>query len=236
MATCWLYIYENVAWNSVYIGIADSMDRVFQPHNPAAEALRDASGSTILQTLEPFSTRRDARKAEAIAIHIAAMAGMKVHGEDDSGHPLVSTNIAGVHSTKELGPAIFTREGVVPWNSLTGTVMVPISADQLDGRPAPFGGHGGAFFADRAQRHWNVAWWKRPRITRLLAVLKGGRGLILGDWDVASDAEWAQAWEGSSRIAIPLVDPEIDDPRGVKGMRLEGHRLNSGVTYSPDLR
>ncbi|WP_022883374.1 hypothetical protein [Glaciibacter superstes] len=221
--------------NSIYIGIADSMGRVYQKHNEKAEHLRDAPGSVILQTMTPFSSRADARKAEAIAIHVASMAGVSVSVEDEDRPLLTNTNIAGVNSTQELGPAIVTRDGMVSWESLSGTVFVPISADELEGRPAPFGGHGGAFFADRASKHWNVSAAKRQRITRLMAILKGGRNVIVGDWDVDTEGAWSDV-EGSSRVTVPLVDPQMDDPRGEKGKRLEGHRLNSGVTYSPDLR
>ncbi len=63
MANCWLYLYENQRDKSIYIGIADSMSRVFGAHNRAAERLRDAPGTVILQTVEPFSSRKDARKA-----------------------------------------------------------------------------------------------------------------------------------------------------------------------------
>lgn len=79
MAECWLYIYENANLSSIYIGIADNMQRVYQSHNLAAEQLRDAPGSVALQTVKPFSSRADARKAEVIAIHISAQGQSKRH-------------------------------------------------------------------------------------------------------------------------------------------------------------
>ncbi|WP_166789962.1 hypothetical protein [Cryobacterium sp. TMT1-2-2] len=231
---CWLYMYENRRQNSIYIGIATSMARVYQRHNEAAEQLRDAPGSVILQTVEPFSSRRDARKAEAIAIHVATIAGTQVCTDDEV--PLTNTNIAGIHSTTVLGPAIFTKDEAIQWSSLIGTVIVPIAADELEGRPAPFGGHGGAFFADRARKHWNVAQVKRPRIRRIIALLKGGPNIILGDWDVDPEGDWTLDSVHTTRVAVPLIDAERDDPRGDKGKRLDGHHLNSGVTYSADLK
>ncbi len=236
MANCWLYIYESRALRRIYIGIANSMDRVFEDHNPDALALRDFEGTEILQTVLPFGSRADARKAEAIAIHVAVFAGQSVAATSEDGQTLTYTNRAGVYSTSELGPAILLREGNVNAASMTGTVFVPITASPLDGRVAPFGGSKGAVFADRASRYWNVARSKRPRVTRLVAVLTGPRKVILGDWDVRSTDSWHQPDPSWSRVEVPLVDEGDDDPRGIKGMTLDGHRLNSGVTYSPDLR
>ena len=83
MATeTWLYIYEGAPRGDeeerrpIYIGIGERMGRVFEQHNPDAERLRDAEGTLIRQTLEPFSSREDALKAEAIAIHVASLMGL----------------------------------------------------------------------------------------------------------------------------------------------------------------
>jgi predicted GIY-YIG superfamily endonuclease len=235
IAQCWLYIYENKAQSSIYIGIADTLTRVYQGHNEAAEKLRDSPGSTILQTLEPFSSRADARKAEAIAIHVATISGTAVSGEDDDGTPFTYTNISGVHSTAELGPAIFTKEGTTDWSSLTGTVIVPIGPDQMDGRPAPFGSHGGAIFANRAANRWKIGRAKRPYIRRLIAVLTGSRNVILGDWDVDPAGDWEFDVDYLPWVVVPVINPDMDDPRDIKGTRLVGHRLNASRTYSPDL-
>lgn len=236
MAECWLYLYENRAHRSLYVGIANSMSRVFEAHNEAAEALRDLPDTVILQTAEPFATRRDARKAEAIAIHVATLAGIDVATESEDGSLLRYTNRSGVVSTRELTSALLIRDGDVEAASLRGTVFVPVSPESIDGRVAPFGGLSGAAFADRAARYWNVAWDKRGRIERVIAVLTGGRNVILGDWDVDPTGRWQPLEDAGSRVEIPLRDPDADDPRGIKGMRLVGHRSNSGVTYSADLR
>lgn len=233
---CWLYLYENRAQRSIYIGIGNSMGRVFGGHNPEAEALRDAAGTEIVQTVQPFSSRADARKAEAIAIHVAALGGVQVMAEADDGSTMTFTNRAGTHSTSELGPAILVRDGELDAAALTGTVLVPITPEELDGRPGPFGGRSGVSLAERTSRYWNVNWRKRPHITRAIAVLAHGRNIVLGDWDVDPTASWEPTVDVGSRVAIPLVNPDSDDPRGTKGMRLVGHRLNAGVTYSPDLR
>jgi len=230
LAECWLYIYENANLNSIYIGIGNSMGRVYEAHNEAAEALRDAPGTVILQTVQPFSSREDALKAEAAAIHVANFAGTTIE----------LTNLAEVQSSKLIGPAIFTRPGTVDWNNLTQTVIVGINADALEDRPAPFGAHGGALFAGRANKYWSVAQDKRKRVKRLIAVLTGSRHVILGDWDVATDDAWVTGTYAKypTRVEVPLVDAEQDDPRGVKGKLLvgTGFRLQSGVVYSPDLK
>ena len=95
----------------------------------------------ILQTVEPFSSRTDARKAEAAAIHVASFAGMEVVLDDES--PEIVTNRAGVVSTRELGPAIALRDGEVKADELGDAVFVSISAAEMDVRPTPFGGAGG---------------------------------------------------------------------------------------------
>jgi predicted GIY-YIG superfamily endonuclease len=236
MAECWLYVYENTRRRAIYIGIADRMDRVFQAHNAAAEQLRDEPDTVILQTPVPFGSRRDARKAEAIAIHVATLAGIDVAVEDDDATLLRYTNRSGTVSTAELAPAIFVREGTLDASTLRRTLFVPISPGSIDGRVAPFGGHRGAVFADRVARYWNVGRRQRPRIERAIAVLTGGRNLVLGDWDVDPARDWTSSPNAGSRVEIPLRDWADDDPRGVKGMRLLGHRSNSGVTYSADLR
>ena len=64
MATeTWLYIYEGAPRSDeerrpIYIGIGESMGRVFEQHNPDAERLRDAEGTLIRQTVEPFRAAR----------------------------------------------------------------------------------------------------------------------------------------------------------------------------------
>ena len=119
----WLYIYEGAprgegeGRRSIYIGIGQSMGRVFEPHNPDAERLRDAEGTLIRQTLVPFSSRKDALKAEAVAIHVASLMGLDpIYDAEDEDELFEKndksvTNISGTKTSKHLGPAIFTRPG-----------------------------------------------------------------------------------------------------------------------------
>jgi len=231
----WLYLYENRVHKRLYVGIADSLDRVWQEHNSDAEKLRDMFGTQILQTVQPFSSRDDALKAEGIAIHIAMLAGVQVlHARDEmsvADAEIQITNRAGTISASALGPAVKRRDGTIDFKSLVGTAIVTIKAEDMDDRRGPYGGLEGAVFSKRAQKWWMIAESKQPKIKRLLAILSGSHGVILGDWDIESGAGF-----GPNGDIFPLADPELDDPRGVKGMRLIGVSGQASRIYSLDLR
>lgn len=236
----YLYIYENNKTQTVYIGVADSMDRIWQSHNADAEKLRDSPGTVIRQTAKPFSTRRDALQAEAIAIHIAALGGKKIKLDNDQEHledisvnedGYVTVNRAGTSATQVLVPAILRREGTLDYESLHGTVIVTIAADEMDARPAPYGGVSAARFSERARQWWKISREKQPKIQRLIAVLAGSGGVVLGDWKVDQSAGY-----GPENDVIPLIDPSDDDPNGVKGKRLVNFRGQVGHRYSNDIR
>ena len=249
----WLYIYEGAPRSneeerrSIYIGIGQSMGRVFEPHNPDAERLRDTEGTLIRQTVEPFSSREDALKAEAIAIHVASLMGLDPIYDSQDEEDLFEkdekddksvTNIQGTKTSKHLGPAILTRDGEVAQSKMRETIIVPISADSLEGRVSAFGGNTGEVFIERAAQAWNIASAKRPKIKRLVAVLKKGH-VILGSWEVDPSREWTLVNPDSNppystRVRIPVPHPEQDDVDGFKGKRYVGS-LNSGVVYSPDI-
>lgn len=247
----WLYIYEGAPCSdeeerrSIYIGIGQSMGRVFEPHNPDAERLRDTEGTLIRQTVEPFSSREDALKAEAIAIHVASLMGLDpIYDAEDEDELFEKndksvTNISGTKTSKHLGPAIFTRPGEVAQGEMRETIIVPISPDSLEGRASAFGGNPGDVFIERAAQAWNVAPDKRPKIRRLVAVLTGSRHVILGSWEVDPSREWTLVNPDSNppystRVRIPVPHPEQDDVGGLKGKRYVG-RLQVGVLYSPDI-
>ena len=251
MATkTWLYIYEGAPRGdeerrSIYIGIGESMGRVFEPHNPDAERLRDTEGTLIRQTVEPFSSREDALKAEAIAIHVASLMGLDpIYDAEDEDELFEKndkpvTNIAGTKTSKHLGPAIFTRPGEVAQGEMKETIIVPISPKSIEGRASAFGGNPGEVFIDRAAQAWNVAPDKRPKIRRLVAVLTGSRNVILGSWEVDPSREWELVCPElpsrySSRVKIPVPHPKQDDVGEIKGKRYVGS-LNLGVGYSPDI-
>lgn len=246
----WLYIYEGAPCSdeeerrSIYIGICESMERVYEQHNPAAERLRDTEGTLIRQTVKPFSSREDALRAEAVAIHVASLMGLDpIYDAEDEDELFEKndkpvTNISGTKTSKYLGPAIFTCDGEVAQGEMRETVIVPISADSLEGRVSPFGGHSGEVFIERAAEAWNVAPGKRPKIRRLVAVLKKAH-VILGSWEVDPSLEWVLVNPDSnppysSRVRIPVPYPEQDNVEGFKGKLYVGS-LNSGVVYSPDI-
>ena len=59
----------------------------------------------------------------------------------------------------------------------------------------------------------------------------GSSGLILGDWDVTVGASY-----GPDNDTFPLVNPDDDDPRGIKGMRLVGdYRTQPRQGHSSDV-
>lgn len=230
----WLYLYENRPEKRLYIGIGNRMDRVWQDHNTEAEDLRETHGTQILQTLEPFSSRKDALKAEAIAIHVAMLSGVAIYkaNEDVSindGQVQV-TNRAGTESTKVLGPAVPRREGEIEFESLSQTVIVTIKPEEMNERPGPYGGQAPAMFSERARGAWVVRASAKPHIRRLIAILKGSSGLILGDWDVNPDDGY-----GPEGNVFPLVNPAADNVRDTKGRRLIGVQGQQGHIFSRDL-
>lgn len=241
----WLYIYEGAprgegeGRRSIYIGICESMERVYERHNPDADRLRDTEGTLIRQTVKPFSSREDALKAEAIAIHVASLMGLDpIYDAEDEDELFEKndkpvTNISGAKTSKHLGPAIFTCRGEVDQGEMRETVIVPISADSLEGRVSPFGGNSGEVFIERAAQYWNVKSDKRPKIRRLVAVLTKAH-VILGSWEVDPSREWELPSLDSTRVRIPVPHPEQDNVEGFKGKRYVGS-LNSGVVYSPDI-
>lgn len=254
----WLYLYENTNAKKIYIGIGKSMGRVFQGHNPEAEELRDLDGTLIRQTVEPFSSREDALKAEAIAIHVASVMGMEpitdpeqqselfISEEDSELIPeedsVATTNIQGTKSTKFLGPAIYVEPGEVAREDLSETIIVPINPKKIEGRASAFGGNPGEIFAERARGYWNVAVENRSKIRHLIAVLTGDRNIILGSWDVDPELEWKLIPDHEKpepgyqkRVEIPIINESQDNVQGLKGKTYLG-TLGLSVRYSPDIK
>lgn len=233
MAETYLYTYENHELRKVYIGIG-TLDRPYQGHNRDAERLRDHPQTAILRTPEPFSSRQDARKAEAIAIRSAAMFG-SAHVLSD--HPDQAeiidavTNRSGVVTTSHMVPAFKPREGTVMYTDLRRTAIVVVKSEAIDTRPTVHAERGPAIMADRAKKFWKLGKAVNYGLERLLAVLKTHH-VILGDWDLDPDQP-VVVDQGEFR----LLDERRDDPRGVKGMRLETPKGFhwQGQQYSPDV-
>ena len=156
----------------------------------------------------------------------------KLFGKEEKDDKSV-TNIAGTKTSKHLGPAILTRDGEVAQSEMRETIIVPISADSLEGRVSAFGGNAGEVFIERAAQYWNVASDKRPKIRKLVAVLTKAH-VILGSWEVDPSLEWELADPDSTCIRIPVPHPENDNVDDFKGKRYVGTLQPRGV-YSPDI-
>lgn len=128
---------------------------------------------------------------------------------------------------QNLGVAVPRREGEVAFTSLSRTAIVTITAEEITARC----GQAPANVAECAREWWRVRTEQQSRIERLIAILEGSSGLILGDWDVNPEADY-----GPDSNLFPLVDPADDDIRGTKGKRLTGVQGQQGRIYSLDLR
>lgn len=229
----YLYLYEG-ADQRLYIGIGDETTRAWEDHNEDAEALRAEPDTLVLQTPMPFSSRKDAEVAEAIAIHIAALAGIPVRSDNEDATEIVAqaVNRAGIKGTKHLVPAVFRKDGSIDFGTLRRTAIVVLKPESIDARGSLHGGRPVASFAARAESEWDLRKAKRKgyRPQRLLAILKKSQ-VVLGDWDLDPETPLHD-----DRFA--LADPTNDDPRGVKGMRLDlaGDHLGNLVTWSNDVR
>jgi len=229
----YLYLYED-ADHRIYIGIGNEMTRPWQAHNNDAQALLAEPTTQVLQTPEPFSRRDDARKAEAIAIHVAALAGLRVFSDREDAREIAAqaTNRAGMKSTQHLVPAVLRKEGTIDYGTLRQTAIVVLKPGDIDERGSLHGGRDVATFVTRAEKFWPLKTASsvgyRPR--RLLAMMKTSH-IIVGDWDLD-----LQTPVLDDRFV--LSEPRNDDPRGVKGMRLDlaGARLGNLVTWSCDIR
>lgn len=228
-----LYLYQRVDAESghpyLYIGIGD-YTRPYGGHNADAEALRDHPATEVLVTPEPFSSREDARRAEALMIHLASLTGATLISDEETSPHL--TNRAGVKSTGHLVPALYRRDGTVDFHDLRECAIVPITPQSIDTRPTMHAGRTVSEFEKRAIGYWNLGTARRNRypLRRLLAVsVNVGMNVILGDWDLADDPI---ADDGRS---FRLKNPGCDDPRSVKGMTLVNKRMNMTQTYSADV-
>lgn len=229
----YLYLYEG-ADHRLYIGIGDEMTRAWEVHNEDAKALLAEPTTQVLQTPVPFSSRNDARMAEAIAIHIAALAGMWVNSDHEEAAEIAAqaTNRAGMKSTQHLVPAVFRKDGEVNYWTLKQTAIVTLKPGDIDERGTLHGGRDVATFVARAEKTWKLKTAKRvgynPR--RLLAIMKESH-VILGDWDLDPATPVLDD-------SFVLVNPSNDDPRGVKGMHFDtaGAHLSDLVTWSSDIR
>lgn len=236
-----LYLYEKTEGHpEVYIGIGH-LTRPYEAHNPDAEALRDALDTNVVVTPEPFSTRADAERAEALMIHVASMFGGLASGDleeepnQNTDTAVVQvTNRAGMAGTKHLVPATFKKEGEVDYFALERTALVTLRPNAIDERGSLHGGRSAATYSERAREFWGLqrACSNGYNPVRLLAVSTGDN-TIVGDWDLVEDDPILV--RGGKNDAFQLVDANEDDPREVKGMRLVHFRGSQTVAWSQDI-
>ena len=143
-----------------------------------------------------------------------------------------ATNRAGMKSTQHLVPAVLRKEGTIDYGALKQTAIVVLKPSDIDERGTLHGGRDVTTFVARAEKSWPLTtacyYGYRPR--RLLAIMKTSH-VIVGDWDLDPETPTLDD-------RFVLADPHNDDPRGVKGMRLDlaGARLGNLVTWSSDIR
>lgn len=115
---------------------------------------------------------------------------------------------------------------------LKKTAIVVLKPGDIDDRPSLHGGRDVSTFVTRAEKYWPL---KTARSAgygpcRLLAIMKTSH-VIAGDWNLDLEAPVLDD-------RFLLADPGDDDPRSVKGMRLDlaSARLGNRVTWSSDIR
>lgn len=251
MSESHVYIYENTRdsenQSAIYIGIGDQL-RPYASHNEEATALRDTPATDVMITHEPFSTRRDALRAEAIAIHIASLMGAKVviDSNNDADGEMTETrqatktavtNRSALVSTSHIGPAVYTQPGEVDFFDLKKTGLVTLDPTRFGDQGTIHAGRLPEQMAERARKWWSLSRAARNEYApqRLLAIMKS-TNVILGDWDLVSDSPIVHHDEDTREFnAFNLTDPTSDDPRGVKGKKLTSFRGSQGVSWSQDI-
>lgn len=246
-----VYIYENTRAPereaAIYIGIGNRL-RPYEPHNTEATKLRNAATTDVVITREAFSTRSDALRAEAIAIHVASLMGIEVlfdahddeMGEMKETHEATRTavtNRSALKSTTHLGPAIFTRKGQVDFLDLERTCLVTLDPHSIDNRGSLHHGRAPEEIADRARKWWSLGTAVRHDYApiRLVAVMKAAN-IILGDWDLVMNEPIIHDDNDDREYnTFNLVDPAKDDPRAVKGKELTGFRGSQQISWSQDI-
>jgi hypothetical protein len=90
----------------------------------------------------PFSSRKDAEMAEAIAIHIAALAELHISSDNKETNKIITqaTNRVGMKGTKHLVPAVFRKDGSNVFGTLKWTAIVVLKPESIDARGSLHGG------------------------------------------------------------------------------------------------
>ena len=199
-------------------------------HPDAVEKIRQDPGYRELFTEEPFSTKEDARKAEAIAIWVLA------HAPADPKR--IRTRATRKH-TEYLRQSLFTRPGTATDADYNRTLFVRVGPDKLADLP-PLGGETeAADMAERCRQYWDVSENRAKKLQRLVALstkeLTPAGSIVLGSWAILPSYTWGTDKKGYR--AIELSDPSAWDSDGTRGklFAAKDYKFRT-VGYSKDIR
>lgn len=212
-----------------YVGIG-GRSRPYEPHTPEVDALRDRSGDVRI-TSEPFSSRRDAERAESLLVRA-------LYGAEQSGSTLL--NIAKRYTSRDLVPVLPFRNGVLRYSELTNSLIVKVSLDRIDDQRVVVSGvTKPADAAERCRKYWPLGRCVAQEfpVKRLVAVSTADAKpvRVIGVWEVKPVGSWTQSEDG--KYEVGLADPSQGDLYGCVGQEFEWEGYNPQlVGYSSDIR
>ena len=212
-----------------YVG-KGSKKRTRGIHPDEVEKIRQDPAYRELFTEEPFSTKEDARKAEAIAIWVLAHAPAE--------KKRIRNRSARKH-TEYLRQNWFTRPGTADYEAYTNTLFVRVGPDKLADLPPLGGGDEATQMAERCRQYWDVSEGRAKKLQRLVALstkeLTPAGTIVLGSWTILPSYTWSADKKGYR--SIELSDPALWDSDGTRGMMFtaKDYKFRT-VGYSKDVR
>jgi hypothetical protein len=210
-----------------YVGIGMNPSRAFEPHTESVDELLKNAFATF-GTARPFSTRRDAELAEALAIQALVKAGVEVG------------NTKKTISPSDIRPLLERKPGIVAYSKLRRTFVVKVGADKIgegvDERQGAVG-FDPVKVSMRCDRNWEIEPAVRDgyKVDLLVAVLLRTaitNTPIVGCWATEPVSEWDPA-----HGIVKLREPAEWDLNGWRGMRLDWEgRHPQKQQWSDDLR
>lgn len=219
-----LYIATNNDLGQGYVGIGP-LGRERDSHHGAVDRLLNHPKTDIQVTPDPFTTRRDAERAEAAAIRTAF----------SSGGGLWWLNKSASVTSKYLGPLFKVRAGVVHFDDLDSTIIAVIKDGTLRQRVAILAGTRQKKRDKRILRWWPSSVGAPTRFIAVSKARKNGAVRVLADYDILPPHSWKRKPRG---WVIPRNLSTSFDPRGIVGMEFHwcGAHPSNRLTLSPDLR
>ena len=212
-----------------YIG-KGSKKRTRGLHPPEVDKIRQDAGYRELFTEEPFSTKEDARKAEAIAVWALA------HAPSERKR---IRNRSGRKHTEYLKQSLYTRPGTVAYDSFRNTLFVKVGPDKIGDLPLIAGENEAAEMAERCRQWWDVSEGRAKKLQRLVALttkdVNPSATIVLGSWAILPFYTWSADKKGYH--AIELADPSDWDSDGNRGKEFvaKDYKFRT-VGYSKDVR